>query len=183
MSYRTASGPEMGYDSAAAVPSTSLVDRNTTIDGSLTTSGDLRINGRAHGTVHCDGTLTVSEDAVVDANVDAAGVVVAGTLTGDVTCRGRFEIRPTGVVRATVQTAALVIHEGAVYEGQLRMEASTLRETDESVMTAASATGDPTEDAGSSDYPFLRRFTSVSSSDEDDLPSTSVPPDDEDDEP
>jgi cytoskeletal protein CcmA (bactofilin family) len=133
------------------------------------------------GTLQCDGTLLVAEDATIDAAVDAAGIIVAGTLTGDIACRGRLEIRPTGVVRANVRTASLVIHEGAVYEGELRMEVGA---APREALPVAEPGGEPEpldEDADDSTYPFMRRFSSTSPTD-DDLPSATDPQSDEDDE-
>ena len=79
-------------------PST-VIDANTVVDGTLSTSQDLRIEGRVTGSVLCDGVIHVAEGAEVDANVEAAGIVVAGSLSGTIVCHGRLEIRTTGSVR------------------------------------------------------------------------------------
>jgi cytoskeletal protein CcmA (bactofilin family) len=99
----------------------SLVDRHSAFDGTFRTQRDLRIEGELKGTIACDGTLFVAEGASVAASVDAEHISVAGDLSGEVRCRGRLQILPSGRVRAKVSTAALVIQEGAVYEGQLEM--------------------------------------------------------------
>ena len=36
-------------------------------------------------------------------------------------CKGRFEILPTGTVEARVQAGAIVVHEGARYQGDMHM--------------------------------------------------------------
>ncbi len=99
----------------------SMIDRNSAFDGVLRTARNLRIEGQAKGELHCDGTLYIEEGAQVDARVIAANVAVAGTLNGEITCRGRLQILPSGRVTGRVATAALVIQEGAIYEGELRM--------------------------------------------------------------
>jgi cytoskeletal protein CcmA (bactofilin family) len=99
----------------------SLVDRHSAFDGTFRTQRDLRVEGDLKGTISCDGTLFIAEGATVAATVDAEHVSVAGDLSGEVRCRGRFQILPSGRVKAKVATGALVIQEGAVYEGQLEM--------------------------------------------------------------
>ena len=65
--------------------------------------------------------MTVAEGASVSAKVEAANVVVAGTLTGEIVCRERLQILPSGRVSGTVTTNSLAIQEGAFYEGELHM--------------------------------------------------------------
>jgi cytoskeletal protein CcmA (bactofilin family) len=105
----------------ASFEAVSVVDRHSAFDGIFRAQRDLRVEGEVKGTVSCDGTLFISEGAIVAAAVDAEHITVAGDLTGDIRCRGRLQILPSGRVRADVTTGSLVIQEGAVYEGQLEM--------------------------------------------------------------
>ena len=99
----------------------SIIDRSSAFDGVLRTSRNLRVEGQAKGEIHCDGTLYVDEGADVNARIVAANISVAGNLSGEITCRGRLQILPTGRVSGKLATARLVIQEGAIYEGELRM--------------------------------------------------------------
>lgn len=135
---------------------TSIIDRHSEIDGTYSTSRDLRIEGLLTGSVNCDGVLFIADGAIVDATVDAASVIVSGQLSGDIRCRGRLEITATGSVGGEVETAALVIVEGARYEGQIKMSGAAL-ETSEQPVTTPATQDDTTSDAHS----LLRRFTST----------------------
>jgi cytoskeletal protein CcmA (bactofilin family) len=108
-----------------ASDSYSLINARTIVDGAVTTETDLQVDGQVTGQVQCRGVLYITEGARVDATVDAGGIVVEGALSGTIRCRGRLEIRPTGSVSGEVDTERLVIFEGAVYEGRLRMEVSS----------------------------------------------------------
>ncbi len=99
----------------------SIIDRSSMFDGTLRTSRNLRIEGQARGELYCDGTIYIEEGAQVDAKIVAANVTVSGSLTGQVTCHSRLQIMPTGRVSGRVATASLIIQEGAIYEGELRM--------------------------------------------------------------
>ncbi len=137
--------------------SSSFIDPDSSVEGTLRTDRDLRVEGSVTGTIQCDGVLFVAEGALVDAEIDASSIIVAGDMRGTVRCRGRLEIRSTGIVRGDVRTSALVILEGARYEGQIAMEIGSQDESsvdDEQV--ASIAEHDDHNDE--SEYSFLRRF-------------------------
>jgi len=151
----------------------SLIDRHTTVDGTLSTSYDLRVDGKVMGDLQCAGTLYVSDGASVDATMSVGAIVVAGSVAGVIRCLGRFEIQSTGNVRAEVATGSLVIVEGAIFEGKIRMEAPA-----EPYLEAA---GEPLDAESSADQPysFLRRFSPPDAEgdvDDSDLPAA---PDDD----
>jgi cytoskeletal protein CcmA (bactofilin family) len=159
-----------GVSSAAT-----LIDASTTLDGTISTSGNLRIQGRVSGAITCSGVLEVVDGAEVDATIEAACVIVAGVLSGVITCRERLEIRETGVVRGKVETGRLIIVEGAVYEGQLRMEAALSH----SAQTLDSP--EPAVQPSTGSYSFLRNFAPGASTTPTTVEELPAPP--EDDEP
>lgn len=104
-----------------APPSASLVDRESHFSGNYRTARDLQIEGRFEGDIECKGTVYISESATVAARIMAGSVLIAGQLEGEVVCDSRFEVLPTGRVSAAVSTTVTVVHEGAFYQGDLRM--------------------------------------------------------------
>jgi cytoskeletal protein CcmA (bactofilin family) len=99
----------------------SIVGPGSVWHGTLGVDGSLRIQGQVTGEILVRDALHIAEGAEVDAKVRAAVVVVAGTLHGEVEASERLEVSPTGRVHADLVTKALVVHDGAVVEGQLRM--------------------------------------------------------------
>jgi cytoskeletal protein CcmA (bactofilin family) len=117
-------------DTSLANDDASIVDQHSTFDGMFSSSRDLRVDGDLRGSVECAGPLFVTESGRVSATIATESLDVAGEVSGEIRCRGRLQILATGRVRATVTTGSLVIHEGAVFEGQLDMagfERSPLR--------------------------------------------------------
>lgn len=136
----------------------SYIDPNSSVEGTIRTDHDLRVEGSVSGTVQCDGVLIVAEGALVDAEIDAASIVVAGEMSGKIRCRGRLEIRSTGVVRGDVRTGALVIHEGARYEGQIAMEMTEPSADEHTSADTSDDYAEQEEEQPSEEYSFLRRF-------------------------
>ncbi|MGD9714549.1 MAG: polymer-forming cytoskeletal protein, partial [Thermomicrobiales bacterium] len=120
---------EYGRGALTATPqeddrSISVIDQFSTFDGSFVAERDLRIDGVVKGTIVCQGTLFVAEGATVSAHIEAENITVAGDLTGDIDCRGRLRLLPSCVLTGKVKTRALVIAQGAVYNGDLTMVAA-----------------------------------------------------------
>jgi cytoskeletal protein CcmA (bactofilin family) len=99
----------------------SLIDRDSHFTGTYRTPHNLRIEGRYEGEIDCKGTVYVGETAVVNARIVAGNVTVAGQLEGEIACDSRFEILRSGRVTGSVTSAVTVVHEGAFYQGELRM--------------------------------------------------------------
>lgn len=147
--------------------SSSYIDPDSTVEGTLRTDRDLRVEGSVSGTIQCDGVLFVAEGALVDAEIDASSIIVAGEMSGTVRCRGRLEIRSTGIVRGDVRTGALVILEGARYEGQIAME---IGQEEAAVSTGEDIAppAEPDDHDDESEYSFLRRFAPDEEDEDDD---------------
>ncbi len=102
----------------------SLIGDGSTFVGDLTFAGGLRIDGTVQGSVRCaggegSGMLVISEKGVVEGEVRAAHLVVAGRISGPVYTTELVELQPTARVSGDVRYRALEIHHGAVVEGKL----------------------------------------------------------------
>src|SRR5262245_25361840 len=112
-----------GRDSAAVATHgpASVIGPGSAWQGTIAVDGSLRIQGQVTGEILVRDAVHIAEGAEVDAKVRAAIVVVAGQLHGEVEASERLEVTPTGRVHADLVTKALVVHDGAVVEGHLRM--------------------------------------------------------------
>lgn len=118
-SFRIASDPaETGGRGARTE---SLIDRESHFSGTYRTPHDLRIEGQYEGEIECRGTVFVGETANVNARIVAGNVTIAGHYEGEIMCDTRFEILRSGRVSGSVSAAITVVHEGAFYQGELRM--------------------------------------------------------------
>jgi cytoskeletal protein CcmA (bactofilin family) len=124
----------------------------------------LRVDGHLSGRVSSgDGTLIVSAGGQVDANIDVSVAVINGTVNGDITATKRIELGRVAKVVGNIQTPALIIEQGAIFEGSCSMiqarsdaEAQTARPsyTNSSYASAnsyAATTSEPTSTDVSTD--------------------------------
>jgi cytoskeletal protein CcmA (bactofilin family) len=118
----------------------SLIGERTTFEGTLKSDGAIRLLGSVQGEIQSKGTIIVEEKAHITARLTAAQVTVAGQVDGQIYCEGRCEIRPTGRVTGEINAGALIIQEGAYFDGSSKMATAS---------TSANAAGSSTTAAAS----------------------------------
>lgn len=121
-------GRLMSEPEAPIVPSVPVVDVSTTViahdtqwKGDIASEGSVHVHGRFEGSLRAKVAIFVAEGAEVDAALASDSIVVAGTTKGSVRAQTRFEVLPSGRVAGDIVSPTLVVHEGAVMAGQLRM--------------------------------------------------------------
>ena len=98
------------------------IGKSISIKGDLTGNEDLVLEGKVEGKVELpNNQLTIGADGVVKAEINAKTVVVVGHVTGNVSGSERVEIQATGIVDGDVSSPRLVVAEGAVINGSIRM--------------------------------------------------------------
>ena len=101
----------------------SLIGTGTTVDGDVTFSGGLRIDGVVQGKVatveNKPATLVLSEQARIEGEVHVSHMVINGTVTGPVNANDYLELQAKARVNGDVVYRTLEMHVGAVVQGKL----------------------------------------------------------------
>ena len=109
-----------------------LIGAGTTIEGNVTFSGGLRVDGHVRGNIVAEdtkgGTLVVSEQARVEGEIRVPHVVINGNICGPVYCADYVELQPKATVMGDVYYNTLEMQLGAVVEGRLVHEDATKSE-------------------------------------------------------
>jgi cytoskeletal protein CcmA (bactofilin family) len=99
----------------------SLIGERTSFEGTLKTEGAVRLLGSIQGEIESKSAIIVEEKAHVTARLTAMQVTVSGHVDGQIFCEGRVEIRPTGRVTGEINAGALIVQEGAFFDGNSKM--------------------------------------------------------------
>jgi cytoskeletal protein CcmA (bactofilin family) len=91
------------------------------VTGKLSFATPTRIEGKLKGEVRASDLLVIGPQAVVQASVQAAKLVVLGEVRGQVQGARRVEICAGGRLVGDVETQSLVVQEGGFFEGRSRM--------------------------------------------------------------
>jgi cytoskeletal protein CcmA (bactofilin family) len=120
--------PEKGQTNSSAGSRSEVDERRATawigqsvvIEGRITSSQDLRIDGKVEGTIEVgDHLLTVGAGAAVKANLVARSILISGAVVGNVTATERLDLKATGSVEGDISAPKLVMVEGAFVRGKV----------------------------------------------------------------
>lgn len=104
-----------------------LIGAGTIVEGNVTFSGGLRIDGQVKGNVIAapdkPGTLVLSEQARIDGEVHVSHAVINGTVCGPIHALEYVELQSKANVTGDVHYQALEMQLGAVMQGRLVHEA------------------------------------------------------------
>ena len=92
-----------------------------TIDGTVTGSETVLIEGHVKGAINLSGDLRIGTQARVEAKVHARNVTVEGRLNGDVSADDRVELVASSTVDGNIKAPKIVVAEGARFRGNVDM--------------------------------------------------------------
>ena len=135
--FRRRSEEDPTFDSPTPIDRvTSVLGTGTSVNGRLSGSGGVRIEGAFEGQIELQGLLVVGESGRVTCKqLKANLVIIAGVVKGNISAE-KVEIRSTGRVWGDVVTAAISTEEGAFLRGQIHMEGEPDEEEEEPAQPA-----------------------------------------------
>lgn len=122
----------------------SVIGEDLTIIGNITSKGNVKLDGKLQGDMHC-ASLVVSEKGRIDGGVVANNeVVVFGNVVGSIRGR-RVMLHSTAQVEGDIFHQGIGIEMGTRYDGTLKWtedpSAFTFEQTDSQRAKSASAPG------------------------------------------
>lgn len=96
----------------------SIISADLTVTGTLTSTGDMQVDGRVEGDVH-SAALVVGEKAVIQGEVIADEVTVRGRVEGSIRAR-KILLCSTCHVEGNILHEAFAVEAGAFFEGNCR---------------------------------------------------------------
>ena len=106
----------LGLDSRSTV-----LAQEDTLSGKLQLRGPGQVLGSFSGQIECDGDLLIGPEASVEADIRGVKVTVAGLVRGNIVATSRLKIMSTGRLEGDATVGALVVQEGGVHHGVIRV--------------------------------------------------------------
>ncbi len=110
---------------------------NVTIDGSITGTEPVVIEGTVRGKINLAGDLRIGTQARVESTVHAKNVTVEGKVTGDISADDRLELVTTATVDGNIKAPKIIVAEGAKFRGSVDMGSQRPRESSENAPAKA----------------------------------------------
>ena len=98
-----------------------FLDHGSSFKGELEFEDTMRIDGRFNGKILSKNELIVGESAHIDGDIHVGRIAISGTVVSKIVADQRVEIHRNGKVYSDIDTPALIIEEGAVFQGNCVM--------------------------------------------------------------
>ena len=99
------------------------IGSSLSITGEVSSNEDVTIHGQVNGKIimHA-GSLLVSPTGKVNAAANVGNISIQGSYSGDLAASQRVELVKTAKVSGTVVGPAIVMHDGAVFNGVIEID-------------------------------------------------------------
>lgn len=115
----------------------SILSADLTIVGSISSEGEVQLDGNVEGDVRA-GSLTIGEEASVKGEVIAESVVVRGRIEGSLRAR-QVQLASTARIEGDIVHSTLAVESGAFFDGHCRRSSDPI--SDKPAGSGGSASG------------------------------------------
>lgn len=116
-----ASSTNGGTEPLALDPKSTVIARDDELTGKLVLKGPAQVLGKFSGQIDCDTDLLVGPEAHVEADIRGSRITISGLVRGNVVASNRLKITSTGRLEGDATVGALVVQEGGVHYGVIRV--------------------------------------------------------------
>ena len=109
----------------------SIIAEGTVMNGDIQSDRTVIVYGTVKGKVHIQSDLIVAESGLVEADVNAENVSIAGRKKGRTEARNLFELKKTGTIEGEIVAKSVKIDEGGRVIGKINMQTGAPQATKE----------------------------------------------------
>ncbi len=99
-----------------------IIGSTIVIDGEITGSEALIIQGTVKGRIALKESLYVDGSGVVEADIETENVEISGAVTGNITASERVELKSDGRMVGDIRSPRILIADGATFKGHIDMD-------------------------------------------------------------
>ena len=114
--------PPSAASASEGAGNTSVIAAGLKIVGDVETAGALKIEGTVQGAISGARQVIVGRTGVIQGDIQEEEIVIGGRVVGTVTASERVEIQANSVIEGDVHTRSIVVFEGGLLNGNVRMD-------------------------------------------------------------
>ena len=119
----------MRTDSPSPDAGLSVIAAGMKIVGDIESTGVVKIEGMVEGAIRGARQLLLGRQGTVHGDIRAHEVVIGGTVVGTIVADERVEIQGTSSVQGDIYTKTIVVLEGGVINGAVRMGDAAVKDS------------------------------------------------------
>ncbi len=100
-----------------------LIGSGTQINGDISSTGDVRIDGTLTGNISLQGRLVIGPNGKVEGNVTCQNADISGEIKGKINVSEILALKNTAKILGDIATGKISIEPGAVFTGTCNMGA------------------------------------------------------------
>ena len=97
---------------------TCIIAKGTVIEGKITSTENMRIDGTIKGQVLCDKRLVMDTDGLIEGDVQAGESTIKGRVVGTVSVINTLHLLESSFIKGDIKAKKLHVEEGAKYDGK-----------------------------------------------------------------
>ena len=98
-----------------------IISNGVKIEGKVTSTGSIRVDGTLQGDLNARGNVTVGEQGNINGEIIANIVTIGGKVVGTVNAREKLVLETKCALKGDIITKVLVIEGGAKFDGKSNM--------------------------------------------------------------
>ena len=100
---------------------TTIISNGVKIEGKITSSGNIRVDGEVQGDILSQSNVSVGENGQVNGQINAEVITIGGKVSGTVKAKEKLVLDSKGNLRGDIFTKILVVEAGAKFDGKSKM--------------------------------------------------------------
>ena len=110
------------YGDAVKSDETTIISNGVKIEGTVTTNGNIRVDGEIKGDIISENNITVGESGSVNGKINASIISIGGTVTGSLEAKEKLTLTSRGKINGDIIVKAFVIEDGGLFNGNCKMQ-------------------------------------------------------------
>jgi cytoskeletal protein CcmA (bactofilin family) len=108
------------YDGTRSEEAT-VISRGVKIEGKLSCSGNIRLDGEVQGDISSQGIVIIGENGGVSGQINADSVTIGGKVTGTIRAKDKVVLEAKANLKGDIITKTLLVEAGAIFNGNSKM--------------------------------------------------------------
>lgn len=102
-----------------------VISADVSIEGTITSKGNIQINGTLTGDLTCKATSEIGAGATIKGNIESASTTILGNVTGNVSSNDKIEFKTGAKISGDIKSKRLTVEDGVTFIGHAEITPDT----------------------------------------------------------
>ncbi len=98
-----------------------IISNGVKLEGKITTSGNIRVDGEIQGDIVSQSNVTVGENGQVNGKINASVIMIGGKVSGSVSAKEKLVLESKANLKGDIFAKILMVEAGAKFDGNSKI--------------------------------------------------------------